>query len=1177
MLIRLASTAMAAGIVTTLLAASPIEAAPRASAGQRLAPPVADQPADEQPLTPRAQARKLPSHTIELPQDPATGARFWTGRLIVKFRDDLKFRADAMPGRPVRGSFAPGVQRVNALTESLGGSIRPYFAKSPSKLRSIELRAERFSKTTQPDLAGTVFVDVAPDRLLEAARAFNDLPEVEWISLEREPRPCGGDTNRAAQDGCGTNGPGDSSGFVNCYSTAQGGNADRCSPLGGGGGCNNAAACNADGGATPNCRYGCNDETCCELVSTYEPTCSDKESNQGWDAVCATYANMFCASTVYDTDAPIQGGGASLAIPFAAAVPALYKYDPCFALRAPPIRPPASNAPGDIQQILIQGSVFDIPNLEPVDPADPNPNVASQLLTYTLCDGTDPACPLGTVDPTTVERIPYNAGDPSQAPSPAAEGNPTSGVAFSAKADPSLENYQLSVGGDCLNVVGLRGCSFTPCCVAVCRVDPRCCTVEWDQGCVDRALSAPYSDATVNPLAPCVSGELSTASFPRGDTTPNFEGTVDPAATGSGGGARGYQLYTVGNAVLGQYEVLPGTVTSPPIAAPTVNSPDPTDPDALGGTLAFLNSNYRGGGLDMADYLAVSTELFGVGNVTMDEIRGQGIRVAVVDRSAFVLHEDLVNKVTAEAGQTQILISTSPPGYGLNPEHGTGVLGIIGAENNGFGVTGVSYASDILFFPAVSVEEGQRLQNAMVSALLALEEGDVLCIPMDLPGAQGNGLTIASNPAYFELISVATSAGITVVIPAGNEGSPVVTSPDVQQDAPDSGAIVVGACWPGTQVGFLTSQTTSPNGLPGNGWCRYRRSNFSNTESAGAGNNIDANRVHVAGWGTGCVTTGFGGLFQGFNDAPNTTPGGELQRNKLRTYSRPGDFTGTSPAAAMIAGWAACLQSFCLKAGRPPLPPRILRREMSRYPSLSDPGGSVNPQCGYGYTSPAQSGYPDPPGTPAVLGDTCTLGATECSVAPVGGFPRPRSTVGNILAETIGGSTPQVTVVSGVLQGGDSFSLVELDGAALNVGAVRRRAGNVGQAFGPALLYPLTGGTTDIQLQRTERTSPESISALRLDCSARISSSVPVIQLVYFYNFNESRWAIAGSALLTQAAPEAVAGFSPIGKLQDFIAPVAGGGCTFYARVYTCGLGQGGYNVLHDQAVFVPTFDIFNP
>jgi hypothetical protein len=29
--------------------------------------------------------------------------------------------------------------------------------------------------------------------------------------------------------------------------------------------------------------------------------------------------------------------------------------------------------------------------------------------------------------------------------------------------------------------------------------------------------------------------------------------------------------------------------------------------------------------------------------------------------------------------------------------------------------------------------------------------------------------------------------------------------------------------------------------------------------------------------------------------------------------------------------------------------------------------------------------------------------------------------------------------------------------------------------------------------------------------------------------------------------------------------------------VYTCGLGQGGYNVLHDQAVFVPTFDIFNP
>jgi hypothetical protein len=145
----------------------------------------------------------------------------------------------------------------------------------------------------------------------------------------------------------------------------------------------------------------------------------------------------------------------------------------------------------------------------------------------------------------------------------------------------------------------------------------------------------------------------------------------------------------------------------------------------------------------------------------------------------------------------------------------------------------------------------------------------------------------------------------------------------------------------------------------------------------------------------------------------------------------------------------------------------------------------------------------------------------------------------------------------------------------LNLGAARRRAGNSGQAFGPALLYPLTGGTTDVQLLRTERVRPESVSSLQLLTSARISSAVPVVQLVYFYNFNQGRWAIAGSTFLSQAAGAAT--FQPIGFLGDYVSATAGGGCQFLARVYTCALGPGGYNVLHDQAVFVPTFDIFNP
>ena len=72
------------------------------------------------------------------------------------------------------------------------------------------------------------------------------------------------------------------------------------------------------------------------------------------------------------------------------------------------------------------------------------------------------------------------------------------------------------------------------------------------------------------------------------------------------------------------------------------------------------------------------------------------------------------------AGQTQVLVISDP----IDPNHGTAVLGIIGAEQNSIGVTGIAEGAQLRFYPIVSREEGSRLNNALTNAIIDLKEGD---------------------------------------------------------------------------------------------------------------------------------------------------------------------------------------------------------------------------------------------------------------------------------------------------------------------------------------------------------------------------------------------------------------------------------------------------------------------
>jgi hypothetical protein len=72
-----------------------------------------------------------------------------------------------------------------------------------------------------------------------------------------------------------------------------------------------------------------------------------------------------------------------------------------------------------------------------------------------------------------------------------------------------------------------------------------------------------------------------------------------------------------------------------------------------------------------------------------------------------------------------------------------------------------------------------------------------------------------------------------------------------------------------------------------------------------------------------------------------------------------------------------------------------------------------------------------------------------------------------------------------------------------------------------------------------------------------------------------NRWMAAGSASLSTVGGGGA--FTIPGNITDYILSNSTGGSTAYARVYTCGLTNSGYSVLHDLLGFAIGVDIFNP
>lgn len=253
------------------------------------------------------------------------------------------------------------------------------------------------------------------------------------------------------------------------------------------------------------------------------------------------------------------------------------------------------------------------------------------------------------------------------------------------------------------------------------------------------------------------------------------------------------------------------------------------------------------------------------------QVNGKGARVHLVDGGLFAQHEDLRHNPDLH------VISL---GANDDPGHGTASTGILVANPDQVGITGICHASEVRVHHA-------RAENAKGELLVlrALHEqvaaGDIVVIPQQIQdfATPGTNLPFVHNKVFWTHLKLLAERGAVIVCAAGNGherddaglGVRKNTGIDLSSghfyiDHGEANVILVGACNSATGKAHTYSNHHYP----------YRMLNA---------------------WGDRVATLGFGDL----QDRPGN------DRDYTARYS------GTSSATPMVAGALSLIQSYAMQ------------------------------------------------------------------------------------------------------------------------------------------------------------------------------------------------------------------------------------------------------------------------
>jgi subtilisin family serine protease len=337
----------------------------------------------------------------------------------------------------------------------------------------------------------------------------------------------------------------------------------------------------------------------------------------------------------------------------------------------------------------------------------------------------------------------------------------------------------------------------------------------------------------------------------------------------------------------------------------SLDAPPPPPGDIAPPTPSLVvNQTYRGAatGVDV-DYV---WNTYGIRGIA-------GLKITDCEYQYRPTHEDLLGLVTFQSG-----IESMYTAFG--DDHGTAVLGILGAGDNGYGMAGSAPWCELHFYPEFSTSEGGALQMraATVAAAIAHSgEGDIVVLEMQETGAGGNYAPAEYSSAVWTAVTAGTDAGVIVVAAAGN-GAQNLDSAAYQtyRSRGDSGAIIVGAA---------------------------------NASRARLSYSTYGARVNLQGWGTGVATTGYGTL---------ATYGGDADQKYASGFS------GTSSATPIVASAVALLQAVAIDLFGQRLSPEEVREALvtSGRAQTGDVSKPIGPLPNLAAAIQAIGAPPPPPG-----------------------------------------------------------------------------------------------------------------------------------------------------------------------------------------------------------------------
>lgn len=249
-------------------------------------------------------------------------------------------------------------------------------------------------------------------------------------------------------------------------------------------------------------------------------------------------------------------------------------------------------------------------------------------------------------------------------------------------------------------------------------------------------------------------------------------------------------------------------------------------------------------------------------------ITGQNIRIRDVEYGFYKEHEMLanMNTIQLESGYSLPAEMNNPNSqYYRWPDHGTGVVSIMGSKKDNVGISGAAYgAAEIKGYMEWTSSAGYSRANAVSRSINASHSGDIILYEMQTGGKGGEFCPAEYDEVIWDLTKAATDSGIIIIAAAGN-GNQNLNDPfySSYNARGNSGAIMVGA---------------------GSSNSTHSRLYFSTY----------GNRVDVQGWGENVLAGGYGDYAKYDNDLN-------------RTYTR---FSGTSSATPVVASAATLIQSY---------------------------------------------------------------------------------------------------------------------------------------------------------------------------------------------------------------------------------------------------------------------------